>query len=147
MKTILGLSITLLLTGCGGKPDLTDDFSQLGDEKSDSFSSKLKLGGSLRYGESATVRYTKTPIYRGYKFTAQAGDTVDIHVTSTVGDPVTWLLSSTYAIVAKNDDADATTANSHITKALTVSGNYYIVFRDYDYATHYFTTQLDSIAP
>ncbi len=143
MKTSLWIVAALLVAGCNGKPDVTDQFTDLGDEKSDSFSSKLKLGGSLRQGESATVRYTKNPIYRGYKFAGQAGDTVDITVTSTAGDPVTWLLSSTYAIVAKNDDADATTTDSHIVETLAQTGNYYVVFRDYDYGTHYFTVHIE----
>lgn len=58
---------------------------------------------------------------------------------SAQGDAVAWLLNDTFDVVASNDDADATTSDSHITAALGRDGTHYIVFRDYDLASHYFT--------
>jgi hypothetical protein len=140
------LILTCLILSACGKAPATDDFSDLSglDEKSDSFSYRMKLVGSLTYGTSATTKYTQTPRYRAFKFTAQADDAISAWVRSTQGDAVAWLLDASYNVVTFNDDADATTSDAHLVAHLGTAGTYYIVLRDYNLATHYFTVSLDS---
>src|SRR5262249_4197326 len=78
------------------------------------------------------VVYTRSPRYRSVGFGGVAGDTVDIAVTSTDGDPVAWLLDFQGNVIAMNDDASSTTLDSHIHTKLTASnGRYFIYFRAY----------------
>src|SRR4051812_29587384 len=112
------LLMCLLLAGCAGqKPSPTDNFSDLegADQKSDAFSKKMKIVGALLPGQtSATVHYTKSPIYRAFTLAGKGPGVLDFTVHSANGDAVAWLLDSKYKILAVNDDADATTYDSHI---------------------------------
>src|SRR5947209_3657790 len=97
------LSLVLVFAAACGAPSkapVADDFSDLSEAKSDAFSKKLKLLGTLGYGQSATTSYTQTPIYRGWQFTAAQGDRLHITATSSVGDPVLWLLDAQYNVMA-----------------------------------------------
>jgi hypothetical protein len=157
MKRNLVVALALFAIGCGthapgGKTPPTDEFQDLTslDEKSDAFSSKWKLNGSLTYGDQVTTKYTSTPRFRAYKFAGQKGDQVDITVSSKVGDPVTWLLDNSYRVLESNDDADATTTDSHLTATLPGNTNaavvtYYIVFRDYWLDPASFTVKLAGV--
>lgn len=151
--SLVGVVAMSGLLGCG-KPNVSDDFSDLAsqDVKSDAFSKKLKLVGSLDYGQSATADYTKHPRYRAFKFAGQKGDKVDIRVRSTdgAGDPVAWLVTDSYKILSVNDDSDGTT-DSHITATLPGNTNpdivtYMIIFRDYWLDNATFTVSLDGPA-
>src|SRR5262245_60478609 len=133
--------LALSCTGSGGKPAPGDDFSDLAG-KPDAFSSKLKVVGAIADGETRTVSYTSTPLYRGFTLAGHAGDAVDVTVTSSAGDPVTWLLDEKYKVVAKNDDADDSTTDSHLSASLEADGTYYIVFRDYEKESHRFEVSL-----
>src|SRR6478672_11506033 len=113
MRTALLLSYTLALAGCaGGKIDPADDFADIVDEKSDSFSSKMKIVASLPDAPGdVAVPYTASPLYRAVKLHARSADLLKITVASQRakvdpkgGDPVTWLLDSSFHVVAKNDD-------------------------------------------
>jgi hypothetical protein len=151
MRPIFVLAFVL---GCGapGKSDPSDDFSGLGDEKSDSFSSKMKIVATLPQpsGEVA-IGYSSSPIYRAIKLKAQSGDWIKVTVTNGSskaspnqdGDPVTWLLDSSYKVIAKNDDATSSITDSQITARLKKSGTFYVVIRDYNYTAGSFTVQLE----
>jgi hypothetical protein len=118
MKKLLLLA---LLAGCASKPAPNDTFSDLDgvDEKSDSFSKKMKIVGSLLPGQtSSTVRYTSTPTYRAFTVSVKGEATLDFWVRSSQGDAVAWLLDSRYKILAKNDDADSSTYDSHVSYPL-----------------------------
>ena len=147
MKRLL---LCVLVAGCAGKPVPGDDFNDLQgvDQKSDAFSKKMKIVGAISPGQtSGTVRYSKTPIYRAFTLAAKGEATLDFWVRSTKGDSVAWLLDSKFKILAVNDDADSTTYDSHINYALPAGGaNYYIVFRDYGYASHNFTVEVKPLA-
>jgi hypothetical protein len=141
--------------GCGeAKTPATDDFSSMAglDEKSDAFSSRMKLVGSLSYGQtSATVSYTKTPRYRAFKFGGKKGDNVTISVHSTNGgDSLAWLLDNSFRTIASNDDADSSTLDSKIVATLPGNTNpdiitYYIVFRDYWLSSAKFAVTLQGV--
>jgi hypothetical protein len=146
------LLLCLAVAGCtGGKPAPTDSFGDLEglDQKSDAFSKKMKIVGSLAVGQtSATVRYSKSPIYRGFTLAAKGPALLDFWVRSKQGDSVAWLLDSKYKILAVNDDADDTTYDSHIRYELPGGGaSYYIVFRDYSYESHNFAVEVKPYAP
>ena len=143
ITTILTLAA---LAGCtAGKADVDEDFTDLAglDDKADLFSAKLKLLGSLTDGAPLRARYTSTPRFRGYQFTAAQGDQVDVWVRSSAGDALAWVVDGTFRVIAKNDDASADTYDAHIVTTLPASGvaggRYYVIYRDYDLATHYFT--------
>jgi hypothetical protein len=132
-------SAILFSYGCASqKPAPGDDFSDVAglDQKSDQFSKKMKLLGSLDYGQtSAAVKYSNPPKYRAFKFGGQPGDQVVIDVTSKDGDATAWLVDNNFKIVAKNDDS-GDSLNSHIEATLPGNTNpdiitYYIIFRDY----------------
>src|SRR5689334_4393096 len=137
MRTLI-LVYCVALAACGKAP-VDDSFEDLAglDQKSDSFSYRMKVLGSLAYGSGKTALYTSTPRYRAFTFTAAADDSVSAWVTSTQGDAVAWLLDSAFNVITSNDDADSTTTNSHLVAHLGKAGTYYIVFRDYYLASHY----------
>jgi hypothetical protein len=145
MKTIL--ACLLLVTACAHKAPVTDDFSdRVGqDEKSDAFSYRMKILGSLDYGQSSdTVKYTHSPRYRAYKLAGYEGDRVDVWVHSNDGDSVAWLLDNSFHVLASNDDADDTTLDSHIVTTLPASDSitHYLVYRDYSTSTAHFWVDL-----
>jgi hypothetical protein len=147
------LASVLVLAACAQqKTPVDDDFSSLvgQDEKSDAFSYRMKIVGSLDYGQtSASVRYTKTPRYRAVKFGGNAGDQIDVWVRSTDGgDSVAWVLDNTFHTLASNDDADGNTFDSHVSLTLPASPSitHYIVFRDYDLATSHYSIALTGTA-
>jgi hypothetical protein len=146
MRRNLAFSVLALCAACnGGKPAPTDDLSSLSavDEKSDAFSRRMKIVGSLAYGQTSdAVDYANPPRYRSFKFAGTAGDKVDIWVRSTDGDSVAWLLSSSFKTLASNDDADDTTTDSHMTFTLNATHSYYIVFREYSLIDSTFTVEL-----
>ena len=145
------LASLLIVTACtDAKAPVDDDFSPLAgmDTKSDTFSYRMKIAGSLSYGQTQTVAYTKTPRYRAVKFAGNAGDQVDAWVRSTDGDAVAWLLDNSFHIVASNDDADDTTLDAHLTATLpaSTSATHYIVFRDYQLTSSHFAITLAGAA-
>ena len=161
---VRSVAVALLLAACalpalstfGGctadKPEVDEDFTDLAgiDDKGDYFSSKLKVLGTLGDGDAVRARYTATPRFRGYSFTAAAGDQVDVWVKSTTGDALAWVVDGTYKVVAKNDDASADTYDAHVVTTLPASGvaggRYYVIFRDYNLETRYFNVSLKKLA-
>jgi hypothetical protein len=137
--------VAAMAVGCGAKAPVDDSFADLAgvDMKADYFSYRLRLLGSLVSDQPVTASYSSRPRFRGYSFGAQAGTAVDIWVRSTDGgDAVAWLLDAQFKVIAKNDDADNTTYDSHLQAVLPTNGNsksYYVVFRDYDLHRHHFT--------
>lgn len=136
------VALTSMIACSVEKAEVTEDFSDLAglDAKSDYFSYRMKLLGTLADGATATAKYTKTPIFRGYDFTGAAGDQVDVWVRSTTGDALAWVLDGKFKVIAKNDDADATTYDAHLAVTLPASADnrYYVVFRDYAKASRTF---------
>ncbi len=140
--------MALELAGCASKPPADDTFDDLAtvDAKSDYFSYRLKMLGTVTDGASMSVPYTRTPRFRGVTVGGTAGDMVDIWVRATDGgDAVAWLLDDHYKVIAKNDDADDTTADSHLHAVLPASptGTYKVVLRDYYVKKHAFTVSYD----
>jgi hypothetical protein len=136
----------LLLCGCGSaKQPITDDLSSIivTASPSDPFSGKVKLAGTLSYGGSKTTYYTSSPRYRAYQFTGGAGDSVGAWVHSSTGDAVAWLTDSAFDILMVNDEADSTTLDSYVSATLPSSGTYYVIFRDYNLDSNYFTVELE----
>ena len=154
----LALCLSTTFAACSGpdKQPVETDFSDLAtlDQKSDAFSYRMKILGSLDYGQtSAEAAYTKKPRYRAYKFGGSAGDKVDVWVRSSDGgDAVAWLLDNAFKVVGSNDDADGNTLDAHITA--TLPGNtdpsivtYYIVYRDYGLYSRSFSVSLAGKSP
>ena len=146
---------SLIAVGCATeKPDATDDFSDLDgvDQKADAFSTHMKIVGSLDYGQTSdAVSYSKTPRYRTFKFAGSEGDKIDVWVRSPNGDgdALAWVLDNHWHIVGKNDDANGSTLDAHVTATLGKSDSvtHYIVFRDYDWQKSSFTVELNGSNP
>jgi hypothetical protein len=154
MTTSRLLLAALLAAACSGeKTSVSDDFSDLDgvDEKADAFSSRMLLVGSLDYGTaSRPVAYSRTPVYRAFKFSGKEGDAIDVTVTSSDGgDAVTWVVDNRFHILAVNDDASADTLDSHVTLTLphATSNTHYIIFREYSYRRAHFTVTLGRQQP
>ena len=149
MRILIACGVVAAAACTQPKAPVSDDFSGL-DAKSDSFSYRMKIVGSLDYGQtSSTTKYTKTPRYRAFKFAGNEGDQVDVWVRSgDGGDAVTWVLDNGFHVLASNDDADDTTFDSHVSVALpaNASATHYIVFRDYYTDTAHFTVDLANTA-
>jgi hypothetical protein len=143
------MSAALFLCSCAAeqKTDVNEDFSDLAglDQKSDKFSSKLKLLGTLEDSTtSAAVKYSSNPKFLGYQFLGTEGDDVSIWVRSKDGDAIAWLLDSKYNVIVKNDDEGMNNSDAYIHTLLTKTENniYYIVFRELDQERASFTVTL-----
>src|SRR5215813_12781178 len=122
--------LLIAVAGCAtslAKTPVGDDFTELAG-KGDVFSSKMKLLGTLEFGQNATADYHAQPRYIAYQMFAGAGERVVIDVTSPTGDSVAWLLDSSFHIVAVNDDASDGTLDSHLDVTLPAGDvTYYVV--------------------
>src|SRR5262245_5806681 len=115
MKTTLLLLFAV--AGCQqAKPFPEEDFSELAalDLKSDLFSKKLRLVGSLRSDQERSHYLDDQPRFRGYSFAALTGERLEVTVKSSDGDAVTWLTDAKFHVLKRNDDADANTYDSRI---------------------------------
>ena len=141
-------SIVLLAACAQQKVAVDDDFTSLEgqDVKSDSFSYRMKIVGSLTYDQtSASTKYTATPRYRAFKFAGADNDAIDVWVRSTDGgDAVAWVLDNGFHVLASNDDADTDTFDAHMTLTLphNASATHYVVFRDYSTQAAHFKVAL-----
>lgn len=87
--------------------------------------------GTIAYGQtSSPVSYTKTPLYRAFRFSGAKGDAIEAWVRSTDGDARAWLLGSSFGTVASNLDAAPGNKDSRIQATLKSTGTYYVVFRE-----------------
>jgi hypothetical protein len=141
MKIVPYLSVTghllpVLVIGCAASPDSPDDLSSLAgvDQKSDAFSSKLKLEGTLGAGDAKSFDYSGHPRYAGFAFGGTKGDHVQgiVGCDSGAGDPVVWIVSSKFRVLAHatamNDSPDTLAAVADLT--LPTTGKYYLIMRD-----------------
>jgi hypothetical protein len=130
------------------KTAVDDDFTSLDgmDQKSDAFSYRMKVVGSLDYNTtSSSVKYTSSPRYRAFKFGGSEHDNVDVWVKSTDGgDAVAWVLDNSFHVLASNDDADGNTLDAHVKLTLPANASitHYVVFRDYSASAAHFSVKL-----
>jgi hypothetical protein len=151
MRFISALAFSSLAACAVDKAPPTDDFSDLAslDQKADAFSYRMKILGSLDYGQTSdAVKYTKTPRFRAFKFAGNQGDMLDIWVRSPDGDAVAWVLDNSFKVIDTNDDGDETTldAHIHVQLAASTSATHYVVFRDYGMHAAHFTVELTGTA-
>src|SRR5688572_5609735 len=107
-----------------------------------------EIVGSIAYGESKTIAYSDTPLYRALSFSAEAGDEIKIDVAGAAGaDARAWLLRSTFGTVASNDDASAATRDASIAATITKTGTYYIAVREKNREDASFDVRLTKTGP
>src|SRR5262245_56728607 len=105
--------------------------------KADWFGSKVEEVGTIHAGESRTVVYANPPLYRALRFQSPPGGAPFTASVTAPGqspesaDAVAWLLDEKHAVVAENDDADPSTADSRISVSWLPEGTYHIVVREY----------------
>jgi hypothetical protein len=146
--SVLLLCGALLAAACG-KGDVQEDFSALAglDEKSDAFSWRMRVMGTLRYGQtSASVRYSNPPRFRAFKFAGRRDDAIKVWVRSRTGDAVTWVTDARFNTIGYNDDAPGT-VDSLVQTRLRSTGDHYIIFRDYSLIPGSFTVELVGPSP
>jgi len=149
MRAMMMVGMALAAAACGTPKQMPDEsFTELAnlDEKSDAFSYRMKVVGSIKDGDTKTTRYTSSPRFRAYRFSGKAGDRVEAWVRARNDDAVAWLTDARYNIVDSNDDADATTLDAHLSATLTTTGTYWIIFRTYDLVSATFDVSL-TVAP
>jgi hypothetical protein len=139
----LGLVAGLAAVGCS---------TSVAPEKEDveSYESELRLSsprylGQIANGETKTNYYYNPPRYRAFGFYAKGGDEITADVKSVDGDGMGWITTSSYDVVAANDDASSSTLDAKVVykvPAGTASRAYRIVFRDYDLLDATFTVKL-----
>jgi hypothetical protein len=143
--TIRFLMSSLLLAACtasAGKTDPQEDFSDLGDVKSDSFSRRWNMVGAIESDKPQTIQYANPPRFQAWTYNAVDGDALDVRVHSEDGDSIAWLLDSSKRVVTSNDDSDGTT-DSHLVANHLHAGVYYVVVRDYYLQSATFTLTAD----
>ena len=138
-----------LAVGCGeGKGPVDDTFAELAglDEKSDRFTGRLTVLGSINYGETKGPFSHLAGRWSALKFAGDGGDKVTVDVRSTNGDTLAWVLDNSFEILAFNDDGKRTT-NSHIELKLprSQSRTFYIVTREYSRRSMRFTVTLAGV--
>lgn len=121
------------------------------DENELRLSAPLYLG-QIANGETKTSYYSSPPTYRAFGFSAKGGDQITADVKSVNGDAMGWITTSSFNVVASNDDASVSTLDSKVVykvPAGTASRAYRIVFRDYDLsaATFHVKLTVTSTAP
>jgi hypothetical protein len=132
------------LTGCSSSGEVPEK------ETVESYESELRLAqprylGQIANGETKTNYYYNPPRYRAFGFYAKGGDEITADVKSFDGDGMGWITTSSYDVVAANDDASRSTLDAKVVykvPAGTASRAYRIVFRDYDLLDAKFTVKL-----
>jgi hypothetical protein len=131
-------SLVFVFAACGGPAPESDPgtvaAAPTADDQALVIAPKTtRVVGSIEYGQtSADVKYSSSPKYRAFSFTAQKGDHVDAWVRSDDGDAMAWLLNARFEILDKNDNAATGVSDSHIQHTLGVAGTHYIAFREHD---------------
>lgn len=136
--------VSVLGSACAADPQEKEEV--VDDTTQELTQGQTRIAGSLAYGQTSNLTlYRSVPRrYVAYEFTGSAGDEVEIRVTSTNGDPVTWLLDENWKVIARNDDASPGDTNSLVKATLpaNASGKHYIVVRDYWLDTMTFRVKL-----
>ena len=134
MSRKLAFVCCALLAACGGKEPADDTFTDLAgfDEKSDQFTGKMTIVGSMGYGETQGPFWHKAGKWSALKFLGSKGDQITVDVSSKNGDTVAWIVDKSSEILAYNDDWKGST-NSHIELTLKDGANttFFIVVREY----------------
>lgn len=139
LASLTALFMVSLAGACSSSPN--DPVGETADELR-ALESREKLG-VIRYGDTKTVEYTDSPIYRAFTFEGAAGDHVDITVKATSGSQArVWLLSSSYRTLASAVGANAGQGTSRISRELTQPGSFFIVFRELNQEETTFTVSL-----
>lgn len=133
------------LTGCSSSTASAPE-----KEDVESYESELRLStprylGQIANGETKTNYYYNPPRYRAFGFYAKGGDEITADVKSLEGDGMGWITTSSYDVVAGNDDASSSTLDAKVVykvPAGTASRAYRIVFRDYDLLDAKFSVKL-----
>lgn len=142
-KSVLaGLS---LLIGACGQPVATDDFSDLAglDAKSDAFSKKMQLVGSLSYGDQGEADYHNPPRYIAFSFQANGGDSLDVIVDGGKGTPNAWIVDHKFHTLAHEVAQSSGVVELTATLPVADTGLHYVIVREDGLADATFTVHLD----
>ncbi len=88
-----------------------------------------------------------TSTLRAMSFQARAGTKYDIWVRADFADAVAYVLDNTFATLAQNDDANATTRDAHVSFTASRDGLHYIAFREYAGRRATMSVELGAVAP
>jgi hypothetical protein len=132
------------LTACA--VDAGKDVGDVGSVENELRLSGTRYLGKIQNGQTRTGYYSNPPRYRSFAFDAQGGDTIAIDVASTHGDAMAWITTSSYNVLAFNDDASPSTLDAKVIYTVPASQpqrSYRIVFRDYDHWDAHFSVTLN----
>jgi hypothetical protein len=145
-RTFFASLALVFAAGCGTGPAAdSDDFSGL-NEKSDSFSYRMNLVGSLKYGQSLDVAYHNPPRFAAVAFDGNEGDKVAITVDSSDGSSILWVLDSSFNVLTRSADQDPGVNHTELTLPKSDSSKHYLVLRDATLSNATFTVDLEGVA-
>jgi hypothetical protein len=142
------LGIAAGSSACTHPAPITDDFSDLRgvSTKSDEFSRKVRIVGTLAYGQTTDAfDYFNPPQYRAIEFRGNANDAVDltVHVVF-AGAARLWLVDALFTVVRSADGApDAHLSATLPLNSLDGSHTFYAIVRENELMSTSFTIQLD----
>src|SRR5437879_6352899 len=124
------LGLVAVTAACAANPP--DDFSDLAgvDAKSDAFSRKMKVVGSIRYDEHRDIAYKNPPKYAALTFDGHGGDAVEVTIDSNDGSSIAWILDSAFHVIARSEDQDPGVNHFTVTLPAGSAVKHYLVLRD-----------------
>jgi len=147
---VIGLVSLVALSGCAS--ETAGEKVGIGSSEAELRLATPRYLGTIASGETKASDYYRPPRFRAFGFTAKPGDDITVDVKSTYGDAMGWITTSTYDVLAANDDASSSTLDAKVTYKVPSNGtgsgaaatprNYRIVFRDYDLLDATFTVKL-----
>jgi hypothetical protein len=150
VRLTLLLAALLPVIACSAPTEASDDESTTSVDQELRALSPKEIVGDLLPGATVSVDYTETPLYRAYRLSAKAGETVDVWArTTTPGtNAVAWLLGSSFGTLARNDDASSSTKDAHLVHRVAAAGTYYVVVREVNLEeAHFVVTRAGSAEP
>lgn len=147
-------AVAALLAGCAAnvdapKADVAADLAfDDTDTPADSRTRRLNINGTITYGETVEGAFAEEG-FVGYLFTAGAGASISIDLTSEDADPVVYLYGpqtgrswNRATSIAHNDDGGEG-LNSHLERRLRNAGTYLILVREYSQSEGSFALTLN----
>jgi hypothetical protein len=124
------LSVAFVLGGCAAAPDAGDEDVAESTDALRTLAPAEKIG-DLAFGETKTVAYAASPLYRALRVQAHAGDKLDVWVRgdSAGADAVAWIVNARGTTLVSGDDSDGT-KDAHVVRAISTTGEYWLVLRN-----------------
>jgi cysteine-rich repeat protein len=144
----LALGAFVALTACGAAGGSGEDDEGVAIDEAELRALKpTEIVGPITPGATETVVHSGAPTYRGFTFSAKAGDNVEFWVKSADGDALAYLLRPSGSTLLRNDDASSNTSDAHLVAKIATAGTYVLAFREVKSRPATFTVSFTGAAP